>query len=442
MTVSPARRAAFEILRRVELESAFASVLLATNEAGMSESDRALCHELVLGVLRRRLWLDKSIEHFAGRRLEVLDLAVRLSLEIGLYQLRFLSRIPASAAVNESVNLVRTAGVKSAATFVNAVLRRATRETGYDPASQIADPIEKLAVETSHPKWLLERWVAAFGFDQAASFARANNVPPPTAFRFTPRALAAGQTEEIFRQLSEAGAETTASTVAPNAWRVGSAMGLVRSLAKAGLIYLQDEASQLVAHLLKAEKGHRVIDVAAAPGSKATHLAMLAPDATIIAGDLYSHRANTMRGLAALQGASLLILIHDAARGVPFPEDSFDRVLLDSPCSGTGTLRRNPEIRWNIKPRDFKDLSLQQSAMLSQAAMMVRPGGRLMYSTCSVEIEENETVVDAFLAGHRDFARTTLEGPAELLTPSGDIRTWPHRQGVDGFFVAALERKP
>src|SRR6185295_15736028 len=189
MTVSPARRSAFEILRRVELESAFASVLLATNEAGMSESDRALCHELVLGVLRRRLWLDKSIEHFAGRRLEVLDLAVRLSLEIGLYQLRFLSRIPASAAVNESVNLVRTAGVKSAATFVNAVLRRATRETGYDPALRIADPIEKLAVETSHPKWLLERWVAAFGFDQAASFARANNVPPPTAFRFTPRAL-------------------------------------------------------------------------------------------------------------------------------------------------------------------------------------------------------------------------------------------------------------
>jgi len=182
--------------------------------------------------------------------------------------------------------------------------------------------------------------------------------------------------------------------------------------------------------------------VAAAPGSKATHIAMLAPDATIIAGDLYSHRANTMRGLAALQGTNLLILIHDAARGLPFPEDSFDRVLLDSPCSGTGTLRRNPEIRWSIKPRDFKDLSLQQSAMLSQAAMMVRPGGRLMYSTCSVEIEENETVVDAFLAGHRDFARTTLEGPAELLTPSGDIRTWPHRQGVDGFFVAALERKP
>jgi 16S rRNA (cytosine967-C5)-methyltransferase len=262
------------------------------------------------------------------------------------------------------------------------------------------------------------------------------------AFRFTPRALVAEQTEEIFRQLAEAGAQITASTVAPNAWRSVGGRGAVRSLASAGLIYLQDEASQLVAQLLKTEKGHRVIDVAAAPGSKATHISMLAPHATIIAGDLYSHRASTMRGLAALQGAHIHPLIHDAARGLPFREASFDRVLLDSPCSGTGTLRRNPEIRWNIKPRDFEDLSSQQSAMLSPVAMLVRSGGRLIYSTCSVEIEENETVVDAFLAGHRDFARTELEGPAELLTQAGDLRTWPHRQGVDGFFVAVLERKP
>jgi 16S rRNA (cytosine967-C5)-methyltransferase len=442
MTVSPARRAAFEILRRVELENAFASVLLATNESSMSKNDRALCHELVLGVLRRRLWLDKSIEYFANRRFEALDAAVRLSLEIGLYQLRFLSRIPPSAAVNESVNLVRIAGVKSAAVFVNAVLRRATRERGYDPASQITNPIERVAVETSHPTSLIARWAAAFGFDQAVSFARANNEPPPTAFRFTSRTLDTKQTEEIFRQLAEAGAEITPSTVAPEAWRVVGAQSLVRNLASAGLIYLQDEASQLVAHLLKAEKGHRVIDVAAAPGSKATHISMLAPDATIFAGELYSHRASTMRGLAALQGARIHTFIHDATRGLPFREASFDRVLLDSPCSGTGTLRRNPEIRWNIKPWDFEQLSSQQSAMLSEASTLVRPGGRLLYSTCSVEVEENETVVDAFLDSRRNFARTELEGPAELLTAAGDIRTWPHRQGVDGFFVAVLERKP
>lgn len=197
-----------------------------------------------------------------------------------------------------------------------------------------------------------------------------------------------------------------------------------------------------MAHLVKAEKGDLVIDMAAAPGSKATHMAMLVPDATIIAGDLYSHRASTMRGLAALQDAHILTLIHDVVGGMPFQEASFDRVLLDAPCSGTGTLRRNPEIRWNIKPGDFENLSSQQSAMLSRAAVLVRPGGRLIYSTCSVETEENEIVVDTFLASQRDFARTKPGGPVELRTPAGDIRTWPHRQGVDGFFVAMLERKP
>jgi len=188
MTVSPARRSAFEILRRVEAESAFASVLLATLDANMREDDRALCHELVLGVLRRRLWLDRSIEHFGNRSAQKLDLPVRLALEIGLYQLRFLTRIPSSAAVNESVNLVRASRVKSAAGFVNAVLRRATRDPVYDPATEIQDSIEKLSIETSHPCWLIERWVNAFGFDEAREFARTNNQPAPAALRFTARA--------------------------------------------------------------------------------------------------------------------------------------------------------------------------------------------------------------------------------------------------------------
>src|SRR5216684_2864072 len=163
MTLSPARRAAFEILRRVELEGAYASVLLASLDRAMREDDRALCHELVLGVLRRQSWLDRVIEHFAKRSSDKIDLPVKVALRLGLYQLRFLSRIPPSAAVNESVTLVRTARVKSAASFVNAVLRRATREPDYDPAASVRDEIEKLAIETSHPAWLLERWPGQFG---------------------------------------------------------------------------------------------------------------------------------------------------------------------------------------------------------------------------------------------------------------------------------------
>src|SRR5919197_2754061 len=181
--VSPARRAASEILRRVEEEGAFAAPLLAGLSEGLSAEDRSLCYELVLGVLRRRLWLDRLLEHFAGRRSEKLDAPVRRALRLGLYQLRFLTRIPARAAVNQSVNLVHAARLRSAAPFVNAVLRRAAREPDYDPAADISDPLERIAVETSHPVWLVRRWAAAFGADEAAAFARANNDPAPASFR-------------------------------------------------------------------------------------------------------------------------------------------------------------------------------------------------------------------------------------------------------------------
>jgi 16S rRNA (cytosine967-C5)-methyltransferase len=439
MTVSPSRRAAFEILRRVEAEGAFASVLLAALDTSMREDDRSLCHELVLGVLRRRLWLDRSLEHFANRRIEGLDLAVRLALEVGLYQLRYLSRIPPSAGVNESVNLVRAARLKSAASFVNAVLRRATREPDYDPSAGIDDPIERLSIETSHPPWLIDRWANAFGFEEAAKLAHANNQPGPVAFRLTSKSQ--DDKERILRELTAKGVEINPSKVAPDSWRMIGPGRDAHELAHDGLIYLQDEASQLVAQLLNAEAGHRVLDLAAAPGSKAAHISMLAPAATTIAGDFYEHRIVTTRRLAATQGARLHFLVHDATQPLPFREKSFDRVLLDAPCTGTGTLRRNPEIRWRLQPADIDGLSSQQATMLANAAELVQPRGRIVYSTCSVEVEENEGVVQTFLAGNDDFVRIELGGPHELQTPNGDIRTWPHRQDVDGFFIAALERR-
>ena len=441
MTISPARRSAFEILRRVESEAAFASVLLAALDRGMRDDDRGLCHELVLGVLRRRLWLDQSLEHFANRGFERLDLSVRLALELGLYQLRFLSRIPASAAVNESVNLVRAAGVSSAASLVNAVLRQATREPDYDPAASIKDPNRRLSVETSHQQWLIDRWAKGFGFDEAARLARANNQPPAIAFRFTARALAGESTALILTDLETKGVEVLPSAIAPDGWRVSGAGGAVRKLVGDGLIYLQDEASQLIAHLLQAEAGHLVLDVAAAPGSKATYIASLAPEATIVAGDLHQHRIQTMRELARTQRTRINPLIHDATQPLPFPDRLFDRVLLDAPCSGTGTLRRHPEIRWRLKPADIDELSSQQLMMLSNSADSVRAGGRIIYSTCSVEVEENELVIQKFVATRTDFTRVKLDAAGELQTQTGDVRTWPHRQGVDGFFIAAFQRK-
>jgi 16S rRNA (cytosine967-C5)-methyltransferase len=465
MQVSPARRAAFEILRRVEAEGAYSSSLLAQIDDRLRANDRALAHELVLGILRRRLWLDRSLEHFANRKNADLDLPVVIALRIGLYQLRFLTRIPASAAINESVNLVKVARVKSAASFVNAVLRRATREPNYDPAAGAADETERLAIETSHPRWLIERWSAQFGIEEAGAIARANNEPAALAFRFTAKALrdAAQPPETIIAELRAKGAELIASKVAPGAWRIGPfdrtrestakdagdphagmralPIPALRQLSADGFIYFQDGASQLVAHLVGAHSDGRILDVCAAPGSKSTLIAALAPQARIVAADLYEHRARTINEFANLQRTDNIgVVVHDATRTLPFENQTFDRVLVDAPCSGTGTLRHNPEIRWRLNPSDISAMAEKQELILKNAATTVRAGGVLVYSTCSLEQDENEAVISNFVAEHRDFQIVAFNSPGPLLSDTGAIRTWPHRDDVEGFFVAALRR--
>ena len=420
--ISPARVAAFKILQQVE-EGAFSSVLLATEEPGLQAADRALCHELVLGVLRWQLLLDKIVEHFSKRRVETLDLPVRIALRLGLYQLRYLTRIPASAAVNESVNLVRMARLSSAAAFVNALLRRAVREPDYDPSAAVSDPLEKIAVRTSHPPWLIERWASWLGLDQAETFARANNLVPPTAFRVVARRVV--DQSVILSKLSAGGAALEASEIVDGAWRVSGVTSLLRELSAAGEIYLQDEASQLVAQLLEAKPGDRVLDLCAAPGGKTTMIADRAGDrALVVAADRSATRMETVVATARLhQLEGIRPVLLDAAEQLPFRRETFDRVLVDAPCSGTGTLRRNPEIRWRLSPDDIPVLAAQQKRILRNAIEIVKPGGRLVYSTCSVEREENEEVI------------------AECrLSPIETIRTWPHRDGSDGFFIAALEK--
>lgn len=438
--VSPARRAAFNILRRVEEEGAYASVLLATSEREMRADDRALCYELVLGVLRWQLWLDALIEHYAGRRAASLDAPVRRALRLGLYQLRFLTRIPASAVVNESVNLAHVARLRSAAPFINAVLRRATREPEYDPAADIADPVERLAIETSHPAWLVARWIKAFGAKETEAFARVNNEAPPTAFRVVTRQASE---KEVLDELQTAGGILSRSEIAPDAWRIEGASATLQKLAREGKVYLQDEASQLVAHVVDAQANDRVLDVCAAPGSKTTHIVARTPILSLfVAGDLHEQRARRVMKAGAQQGAEhLSVIVHDAESSLPFAAGSFDRVLVDAPCAGTGTLRRNPEIRWRISADDILDLSLRQQRILANAAQMVRPGGKLIYSTCSVEDEENEDVVARFLNHHDIFKQVRVNAPLALQSVNGAARTWPQKCGADGFFIASFERR-
>jgi 16S rRNA (cytosine967-C5)-methyltransferase len=301
---------------------------------------------------------------------------------------------------------------------VNAVLRRAIREADFDPSTAVVDPLEKLAIETSHPRWLVERWARQFGVEEAAAFARANNRVPPTAFRVVDRDFTDLENQLVLEP----------SKVAENAWRVEGAASRLRELAAEGKIYLQDEASQLVAQTVEIQPGERVLDLCAAPGSKTTLMALRANDsALIVASDRSPTRLNTVVKTGELQKlTSIKSVVLDAMKSLPFDNSVFDRILIDAPCSGTGTLRRNPEIRYRISENDIHTLATQQKLFLQNATRVLKPGGQLVYSTCSVEREENEQVIDAFLAANAKFQLTKT------------TRTWPHREGSDGFFIASL----
>ncbi len=457
MKVAPARLAAFEILTRVATEGAYASNILASSRYDhLSSADHALAQELTLGVLRWQAQFDFFIAHFTKRKLAKLDLEVILALRLGLYQLQVLDRIPAHAAINESVNLVKLHKKQSAAPMVNAVLR-AMQRAGKDELAQlintIREPLEKLSVATSHPKWLLQRWSHRWGEEEARRLAIANNHAPVTAFRFNLRVQAEAVTREW---LADHHLQFRNASLAPNAaiLEAGSLSTNTEPMQQ-GWIYLQDEASQLVAHLLannfKSQIGNlKLLDLCAAPGSKTTLLASLLPEESlIVACDVHSHRLQTMQELAARAQLSHLQLLQlDATKPLSFADAQFDLVLLDAPCSGLGTLQRHPEIKWRVTETKIHELATLQQQLLANAATQVQAGGLLTYSVCSTEPEEGEGVIAAFRATHPEFRDVTRErltelgvGADELLTPTSGARTFPHRQGCEGFFVCVLWRR-
>jgi len=301
-------------------------------------------------------------------------------------------------------------------------LRSAIREAEYDPAAAVADPLEKIAVQTSHPAWLIARWAKQFGVEETAAFAGANNTVPPVAFRVVHMRA---KEVDVLAKLKDAGATLEASQIVKGAWRVSGATSLLRELSAAGEIYLQDEASQLAADVVEAFNGDLVLDLCAAPGGKTTLMADRAGGyAGIIAADRSAARLATVAATAELHWfEEILPVLLDATQPLPFPRESFNRVLVDAPCSGTGTLRANPEIRWRLAPSDFESFAAQQKRILRRAVEVLMPRGRLVYSTCSVEKEENEDVIRGV--------------DLKLLKT---IRTWPQHQGTDGFFMAVFEK--
>lgn len=451
MKISPARTAAFDVLMKIETEKAFSSHLLAAYEENLSSKDRALCHELVLGVLRRQIYLDRIIDNLAGGKR--LDAAVRIALRIGLYQINFLDRVPHHSAINESVNLVLRARKTSAKSLVNAVLRRATRE---EISLDFEDEFERISVETSHPVWLLEKWAGEFGWDEAARLTEANNQVPRPAFRFITKhhITRGGENTEIHESSYQ-------SEFVRDCFIVEKTDERLRNAAMRGDIYFQDEASQMVAAAVRLKPGVRFLDVCASPGSKTTKVAWdtevqrveeiiasikvktkaVEREAVLVAGDLSWKRIEFLRENCRNQDVGFVNIVqYDAERALPFANDAFDTVLVDAPCSGTGTIRHNPEIRYFLQPGDFAELQRKQLRILQNASKLVNRGGSLTYSTCSLEKEENEMVCEAFLRDDRDFRLIKPNVPERFLTELGFARTFPQKDGMDGFFIAAFRK--
>lgn len=441
--IGPARRAAYEITVAVDSGRLdLASALANTRDAIADLRDRALTTDIAVGTQRWRGQLDFLLAAAAGRPLERLDPEVLAILRLSAYQLRFLTRVPVSAVVNDAVQIVRLARKRSATGFVNAVLRTlATRPAGLPalPAAPAgsdewhAQALTYLSVTGSHPAWLVERWLVRYGWDATLAWVSFNNETPPVTLWPAPGTppLDAVPPDE------------------PTSWVPG---GVVLGAGAAGVepirrgrAFAQDEASAAVGAVAAAVAAPPVFDACAAPGGKTLVLATrLAEDALLVAGDLRTSRLRTLRRMLPDLVARAVPLLQADARALPFT-GTLGTLLIDAPCSGLGTLRRDPDVRWRRHPGDLVVLAATQRAMLEEGMRAVRDGGRVVYATCSSEPEENESVVGAAVESGacRVVHLHTVGLPARLpdaVTAQGWLRTTPFAHGLESFFAAVLER--
>ena len=422
------RAHAFRILLALDRAGPTLADLLADAEVeALAPRDRAFLHELLLGTLRHRGALDHALGPLLHRPIAQIDPAPLAALRLGAYQVLRM-RVPHRAAVMESVDLLRSAAPRSAG-FVNAVLRRLARE-GEPPAPDPkAEPLRWLTTTGSLPDWFAKRWVERLGPDVAVARARAFLDRPPSVVRLNPRV------PDARARLEAAGLEPRPAAV-PGAWE--AAGPALARLAAEGIAYVQDQGSQLVAHLA-ASKG-LVLDACAAPGGKTTLISDLGgPRTRVVAAEVSLSRVRTLSFLVRRWGSPDVAVVAADASRPPF-RDAFDSVLLDAPCTGLGTIGRNPDIKWKTSSADVLRQARRQRELLFSVSGLVKPGGRLVYSVCSTESEEGEDVVESFLQNHPTFQPVRPPGWAAPFAHGRFLRTLPERDGGDGFFVAALDR--
>lgn len=438
-----ARETALRVLVACRVNGAWADAALKAQlgREGLSGPDAALCSRMVYGVLQNRLLLDFYLAAYCSQKPDHLQPPLLDILRLGAYQILFLDKVPDSAAVNESVKLAKLSGRGQASGLVNAVLRKVSQNKAHLPAIPDRDPVTYLSIRYSHPKWLVKRLLGLLGREEAEALLAADNGVAPLTVQVNPlRTTPEGLAEE----LTTSGVSAKMHPWAPGCLELSGAGDLAALPAfRAGKFLVQDPAARLVSLIAGAKPGDRVLDVCAAPGGKSFSAAFAMEDrGEVVACDLHESKLKRIQEGAARLGLTCVRAVAaDGRVRRPEWEGAFDAVLVDAPCSGLGIIRKKPDTRYK-KADELFALPVLQQAILDNAAAYVRPGGTLVYSTCTILPEENEQVTDAFLAEHPAFSRTPFALPDPVGETGGQVTLWPHRHGTDGFYICRMTRQP
>jgi 16S rRNA (cytosine967-C5)-methyltransferase len=440
------RETAMELLDAIEKNQSYSNLLLNNkiNKNQLAPKDIGLLTELTYGTLQRRNLLDFYLKPFIKNSKRIENWVLHL-LRLTLYQMVYLDKIPDRAAIHEAVEIAKRHGHKGISGFVNGVLRTIQRE-GLPSVETITDPIERLALETSHPEWMVKRWVLQFGFEKTKAMCEINLTAPLQTARVN---LTRISRDECVRLLEEEGFQIEKSALIPEAIRSLKGNLAASQVFKNGLLTIQDESSMLDAYAMGITGSEKVLDACAAPGGKSTHIAeKLDANGEVISLDLHEHKVKLIQDNARRLGLdNIKTFVMDSRKaGGHFKEESFDRVLLDAPCSGLGVMRRKPDMKYTKKEQDVVQLSSIQQKLLESVAPLVKKDGILVYSTCTVDKQENENTVKTFLQNHPDFEgdlhfKTRMPEAIQPFITSYDLQIFPQDFGSDGFYIAVLRKK-
>ncbi|WAA10660.1 16S rRNA (cytosine(967)-C(5))-methyltransferase RsmB [Fervidibacillus albus] len=439
------REVALNILESVEKNRAYSNLLLthAIFQNDFSKKDAGLLTELTYGTLQRKITLDYYLQPFIQRK--KIEPWVMHLLRLSVYQFAFLSKIPDHAIIHEAVEIGKKRGHKGIAGFINGVLRSIQRR-GLPSIEAIDDPIEKLAIETSHPLWLVKRWIDQYGLEKTTAMCKENIRAPKQTARIN-RWKTSG--DEVFHALKKEGLDVSKSEHLPDAIQSSNGNLATSNAFRNGLLSIQDESSMLVGFAVDPKEGERILDTCSAPGGKTTDVAeRMNNTGTVIACDLHPHKLKLIEENKKRLGlANIETVVIDARKAsTRFPLESFDCVFVDAPCSGFGVIRRKPEIKYTKTETDIRKLASIQREILHEAAKLVKKGGRLVYSTCTVDKEENEQVAMGFLKNHPDFERDEnlakrLPKSVEPFVQGNSLQLLPQDLQSDGFFIASFQKK-